>query len=118
TRRLPEGLPFDGDNRRRDLSHLSHRSLPLHGQPRTAVTRAELQPGALRQREVAILHLSRGMRLTAELPHRFDDFGHVARVRWVVVAQAAAVGVERQLADTGNQIAVGDEFAAGAPFAE
>jgi hypothetical protein len=30
----------------------------------------------------------------------------------MIAAQAATIGIERQLADAGNQIAVGDEFAA------
>ena len=48
----------------------------------------------------------------AQLPHRFDDFCHAAAVDGMIAAQPAAVGVERQLADAGNQVAVGDELAA------
>ena len=59
-----------------------------------------------------------GMRLAAQLPHRFDDLGHAAAVGRMVVAQAAAVGVERQPADAGDQVAVGDEAAALALPAE
>src|SRR5712692_11151638 len=58
------------------------------------------------------------MRLPAQLPHRFDDLGHAAAIDRMIVAQPAAVGVERQLADAGNQIAVGDELAALALLAE
>ena len=59
-----------------------------------------------------------GMRLAAQLPHRLDHLGHAAAIRRMVVAQAAAVGVERQLADAGDQVAVGDEAAALALLAE
>src|SRR5713101_2572736 len=52
------------------------------------------------------------MRLAAQLAHRFDDLGHAAAVDRVIAAEPAAVGVEWQLADAGNQIAVGDEPAA------
>src|SRR6476620_8891705 len=52
------------------------------------------------------------MGLAAQLTHRLDDFRHAAAVDGVIAAQPAAVGVERQLADAGNQIAVGVELAA------
>src|SRR5258707_7386175 len=58
------------------------------------------------------------MRLPAQLPHRFDDLGHAAAIDRMIVAERAAVGIERQLADAGNQIAVGDELAALALLAE
>ena len=74
--------------------------------------------GAVRDGEIAILHLHLGMRLAAQLPHRLDDLGHAAAVDRMVAAQPAAVGIERQLADAGNQIAVGDELAALALLAE
>ena len=74
--------------------------------------------GAVREREVAVLHLHLRVRLAAQLPHRFDHLGHAAAVRRVVVAEPAAVGVERQLAAARDQIAVGDELAALAFLAE
>ena len=40
------------------------------------------------------------MRFTARLTHRFQHLGQAAAVGRVVVAEPAAVGVERQLADT------------------
>ena len=52
------------------------------------------------------------MRLALELAHRLDDLGHAAAVRRMVVAQAAAVGVERKLADARDQVAVHHELAA------
>src|SRR5258708_9718000 len=58
------------------------------------------------------------MSRAAQLAHRFDDFRHAAAVDRVIAAQPAAVGVERQLADAGDQIAVGDELAALALLAE
>src|SRR5262245_15477060 len=58
------------------------------------------------------------MRLAAQLPHGLDDLGHAAAVGRMVVAQAAAVGVDRQPADAGDQVAVGDELAAFALPAE
>ena len=50
------------------------------------------------------------MRFAAQLPHRLEHFGHAAAIGRMIVAQAAAVGVERQFADAGDQIAVRDEF--------
>src|SRR5258706_16454027 len=58
------------------------------------------------------------MSLAAQLTHCFDDFCHAAAVDRVIAAQPAAVGVERQLADAGDQIAVGDELAALTLLAE
>src|SRR5689334_1968731 len=58
------------------------------------------------------------MRFAAQLTNGFDDFCHAATVDRMVAAEAAAVGVERQLADAGNEIAVGNEFAALALLAE
>src|SRR5260370_15208367 len=58
------------------------------------------------------------MGLAAQLAHRFDDFCYAAAVDRVIAAQPTAVGVERQLADAGDQIAVGDELAALALPAE
>ena len=114
-RRVPERLGFAVDDRRRDFACVGHVSLPLHDQRRAAVPRAERAAGAVRQREVAVLHLHRRMRLAAQLAHRLDHLGHAAAIGRMVVAQPAAVGVERQLADAGDQIAVGDELAALRP---
>src|ERR1700743_787848 len=82
------------------------------------MSRPERAPGAVRQRDIAIAHLHRGMRLAAQLAYRFDDLGEPATVRRVIVAQPAAIGIERQLADARNQIAVGDELAALALLAK
>src|SRR5258706_15692587 len=68
--------------------------------------------------EIAVLDLHLRMGLAAQLTHCFDDFCHAAAVDRVIAAQPAAVGVERQLSDAGNQIAVGDELAALALLAE
>src|SRR5690242_15563679 len=74
--------------------------------------------GAVRQREIAVLHLNRRVRFAAQLTHRLDDLGDAAAVRRMVAAQSAAIGVERQLADTGDQIAVRYKLAALPLFAE
>src|SRR5579871_844934 len=58
------------------------------------------------------------MRLPTQLPHRFENLGHAAAIDRVVAAQATAVGVEGQLADARDQIAVGDELATLALLAE
>src|SRR3546814_15990845 len=58
------------------------------------------------------------MRFAAELADGLDHLGHPAAVGGMVVAQSAAVGVERQRADARDQIAVGDECAATAALAE
>src|SRR5207249_5108860 len=53
-----------------------------------------------------------GMRLAAQLSHRLDHLREPAAVGGVVVAEPAAVGVERQLAHARDQVAVGHELAA------
>src|SRR5437867_10467845 len=58
------------------------------------------------------------MGLAAELAHGLDDLGHAAAVGRMVVAEPAAVGVERQPTDAGDEIAVSDELAALALLAE
>src|SRR5215510_4582643 len=58
------------------------------------------------------------MRFAAQLAHGLDDLGLAAAVDGMVAAEPAAVGVERQLADAGDQISVGDKLAALALFAE
>src|SRR4051812_37422962 len=82
------------------------------------MTRAERAAGAMSDGEVAVLDLNGRMRLAAQLPYGLDDLGDAAAVGWMVGAQPAAVGVERQLADAGDQVAVGDERAALALLAE
>ena len=69
----------------------------------------------LRHRQIAIRDLDLGVGLAAKLPHRLDDLGHAAAVRWVVVAQTAAVGIDGQPPDTRDQIAFGDK-ASALPF--
>src|ERR1700748_3162313 len=58
------------------------------------------------------------MRFAAQLPHGFEDLGHAAAIDGMVAAEAAPIGIERQLADAGNQIAVGNELSALALLAE
>src|SRR3954465_11428960 len=58
------------------------------------------------------------MGFAAQLPHGLEDFRHAAAVDGMIAAETAAVGVERQLADAGDQISVGDELAALALLAE
>src|SRR6185437_16450136 len=58
------------------------------------------------------------MRFAAELAHRFQNLGHAAAIDGMVAAKPAAIGVERQLADARDQIAVGDELTALAFLAE
>src|SRR6478672_8287607 len=82
------------------------------------VTDAERAARAMRQRDVAILDLHLRMRFAAELTHRFEDLGDAAAIDRVVVAEAAAIGVERQFADARDQVAVSDELSALALLAE
>ena len=79
---------------------------------------AERAAGAVGDGEVAVLYLHGGVGLAAQLAHRLDHLGDAAAVGRVVVAQPAAIGVEGQLADAGDQVAVGDEIAALALLAE
>src|ERR1700742_4678682 len=68
--------------------------------------------------EIAILDLHLRMRLAAQLPDGFDDLGHAAAIDGMVAAEPTAIGVERQLADARDQVAIGDELAALALLAE
>src|SRR3954465_12797153 len=79
---------------------------------------AQQSAGAMSDREIAIGHLHLRMRLPAQLAHSLKNLGHAASVDRMVAAEPAAVGIERKLADAGNQIAVGDELAALALSAE
>src|SRR5216684_1993072 len=58
------------------------------------------------------------MGLSTQLPDSLDDLCHAAAVDGMIAAEPAAVGIERQFADAGNQVAVGDELAALAFLAE
>ena len=73
------------------------------------MARGEGAAGAVGQGQVAVLHLHLRMGLAAELAYRLDDLGHAAAIGGVIVAEAAAVGIERQLAYPRDQVAVGDE---------
>jgi NAD(P)-dependent dehydrogenase (short-subunit alcohol dehydrogenase family) len=84
-------------------------SLPFHDQRGAAVAVCRAAAGAVRQRQAAVRHLHLRVRLAAQLAHGLDDLGHAAAVGRVVVAQPAAIGVEGQLADARDQVAVGDE---------
>ena len=74
--------------------------------------------GAVRDGQVAVRNLHLGMRLAAQLAHRLENLGEAAAIGRVVVAQAAAVGVEGQLAGARDQISVGDQATAFAFLAE
>src|ERR1700761_3622613 len=82
------------------------------------MTVAQQATGAVCDREVAVLYLHLRMRFAAQLPHGLQNLGHAAAVDRMVAAKTAAIGVERQLADARDQIAVGDELAALALLAE
>src|SRR3546814_4301290 len=70
------------------------------------------------ERQLADGDLNLAAGLAAQLADRLDDLGHAAPVGGVVVAQSAAVGVERQPAIGCPQALVGDEGAALALLAE
>src|ERR1043166_4628826 len=74
--------------------------------------------GAVRPSQIAVLDLHRWVRLAAQLPHGFENLRQAAAVRRMIVAQPAAIGVERQFADPRDQIAVADKAAALALLAE
>ena len=76
------------------------------------MSRAEAAARAVRERNLAVGNLHGRVRLAAKLAHRLDHLGDAAAVRRVVVAQSAAVGVERQLPERCDERAVGDEPAA------
>ena len=58
------------------------------------------------------------MGLTSKLSHCLDDLGHAAAIGGMVVAEPAAIGVDRQLADAGDEVAVRDEPASLSPFSQ
>src|SRR6266851_1575159 len=87
-------------------------SLPFEDKRCAAMPAAERATRAVRQREIAILHLDRRMRLAAQLAEGLDDLGHAAAIGRMVIAQSAAIGIERQSADARNQVPVGNEPAA------
>src|SRR5947209_10498021 len=72
---------------------------------------AQQSAGAMRDREIAVLDLHFWMRLPTQLPDGLDDLGHAAAIDRMIAAEPAAVGIERQFADAGNQVTVGDELA-------
>ena len=76
------------------------------------MTHAEKSAGAMGDCDPTPRNLHLRMRFATQLPHHLDDLGHAATVGRMIAAEPAAIGAERQFADTGNQIAVGDELAA------
>src|SRR6516165_3501731 len=74
-------------------------SLPFHDHRRATMARGELKTGTLRQRQITVRYLHGRMGFAAQLTHRLEDFGHAPAIAWMIIAQAAAVGVERQFAD-------------------
>src|SRR5262249_37541518 len=93
-------------------------SLPFHDDGRRAVPCTERAARTVRQCQIAIPDLHRRMRLAAQLPHRLDDLGEATAIGGVVIAEPAAIGIDRQFAIAGNQIAIGDEPAALTLLAE
>src|SRR5687767_11483864 len=79
---------------------------PFHDDGRAAVASPQRAAGAVRERQITVLHLNLGVRLAAKLAHGLDHLGDPAAVRGMVVAEPAAVGVERQLARARDQVAV------------
>lgn len=73
--------------------------------------------GSMSQHPVVILHLYRRMRFAPALAYGFQQLRHPALVARMIAAKTAAIGVERQAADAGNQIAVRDELPA-LPFSQ
>jgi len=82
------------------------------------VARAEAASGSLHQSEIASRNLHGRMGFTAQLPHGFDNLRHPATIGGMIVAEAAAIRVERKLADTGDQVAVRDKRPTFALFAK
>src|SRR5262249_56908391 len=87
-------------------------SLSPQGQGGAGVGGRERAAGTVSEGDVAVPDLYFWMCLAPELAHRLDHLGEPAAVARVVVAEAAAIGVEGQPADTGDEVAVGNELAA------
>jgi len=73
---------------------------------------------ALHQRKITILHLNRWRSFPTKLPNGFDDLGHSAAVRRMIVTESAAVGVERKPPDARDEIPVGNKAPALPSLAE
>src|SRR5215469_2348713 len=70
--------------------------LPAEDERRGRRPGAQRSAVAMRHSDLAVRDLHGRMSLTAKLADRLDHLGHSAPVHRVVVAQPAAVGVERQ----------------------
>src|SRR5690606_17622550 len=92
--------------------------LPLENDRGMVVGAADHHAGAAGERQAAVLHLHRGVRLAAELAHRLDRLRDAAAVHRMVVAQAAAVRVPGQPAFARDEVAVRNEAPALALLAE
>src|SRR5512140_612269 len=92
--------------------------LPFHDDGRAAMPVAKRAASAVGERDVAVFDLDLGMGLAAQLAHGLDHLRHAAAVRGVVVAEPAAVGIERQLAGARNQVSVRNKLSAFALFAK
>src|SRR5690348_12399491 len=68
--------------------------------------------------KVAVLDLHLRMRFAAQLPDSLEDLGHATAVDGMIAAEPAAIGVEWQFANAGDEIAIGDELTALAFLAE
>src|SRR5690606_32461091 len=80
--------------------------LPFHDEGGAGMPVAEQAARTVGERDVATGHLHLRVRLAAQLAHRLDHLGDAAAVHRMVVAQPAAVGVERQLPDARDEVAV------------
>src|SRR5258705_13825154 len=91
----PRSQPSQGSAGVGALGAWSHRFSSEY-QSRAHRTRAYRAAGAVRQGDLAVGNLHRGMRLASKLAHGLDDLGHPAAVSRMIAAQSTAVGVERQ----------------------
>src|SRR6476469_8827623 len=95
-----------------------YRLLPFQDHGAAAMARAKRAAGAVRDRQIAVGDLNFRMRFATKLANGLDDLGDAATIGRMVGAQPAAIRVERQLANAGDQVAVGNELAALALLTE
>ena len=54
------------------------------------------------ERQLAVRNLHFGVCFTSKLANGLDYFGHAASIGWVIVAEPAAISVEREFAAAGE----------------
>ena len=68
--------------------------------------------GAVRQYQVMVGNLNRGVRFAPRLPDSFKQLGHTAAIARMIAAKATTIRIKRQSTHTRYQVAIGYEWPA------